>query len=105
MGFVLSGDLGPHTFYTNKNRKLVWFIKAPPLEPPTMWQIRNRNRFRTIAFLWKQLAPADREKWNLAATRAHLRITGYNLFMHHHCTRDESYIITIEHLSEISLRT
>ena len=46
LGFNTQGDLGPWTFYTSKRKGLVFFAKAPPLEPPSLMQNHKRNKFR-----------------------------------------------------------
>ncbi len=102
-GFVLSGDFGPYTFYTNKRGKLVFFIKAPPLEPPSERQIKQRNRWRNGAIGWKALTATSRQKWNDAARKAHTKLTGYNLFMHWTTKGDRLAIATVERQSGIQL--
>jgi len=105
LGLRPTGDLGPLTGYTSKRGKPVWFLKAPPTSPPTGWQIHQRNLFRQIARHWREL-PADvRADWQEAARLAHLNITGYNLFVYFHTSRDRDAIATIEHQTGIQLLT
>jgi len=103
LGFRPSGDLGPLTGYTSKRGKPVWYLKAPPKEPPTGYQIHYRNVFRLVAMAWKGLPTWQRTNWLAAARRASLRITGYNLFLWYYHTRDTAVIRTIEHQTGISL--
>ena len=103
LGWRTQGDLGPWTFYTNRRNRLVWFVKAPPLEPPSEMQTRQRNRFRNVAYIWQSLRPPVRSRWQRAAKRARLAITGYNLFTHYITQLDEPTIHTVERLSGITL--
>lgn len=103
LGLNPTGDLGPLTGYTSKRGKAVWFLKAPPTTPATPYQNHQRNIFRLVAMAWRAL-PADvRQAWLDAAPRAHLRITGYNLFTYWQITRDRPTLRTIEHLAQLEL--
>lgn len=103
LGLNPTGDLGPLTGYTSKRAKPVWFLKAPPTSPPTGWQVKQRNLFRQIARHWTELKPVARANWQTAARRAHLNITGFNLFVYFHAGGDRKVIATVEHQSRISL--
>lgn len=103
MGFYVTGDWGPLTFYTNKRGLLVWFNKAPPLEPPSPAQTSQRNLFRLVAIYWKNLTDAERNQYELASKRASLCMTGYNLFMHFKTTPDDAAKATIEHQTRTTL--
>lgn len=103
LGYNATGDLGPYTFYTSKRKGIVWFVKAPPLEPPTPLQIHQRNKFRLTGYLWRALVAEQREAWRLAQSRASLSITGYNLFTYYVTTGDASAIETIERQTGIDL--
>lgn len=103
LGLRTQGDLGPWTFYTNRRNRLVWFTKAPPLEPPSLMQTIQRNRFRNVAFIWQSLLPVTRERWLLAAKRARLAVTGYNLFTHFITIGSDATIHTVERLSGLRL--
>lgn len=105
LGLNPTGDLGPLTSYTSKRRKPVWFLKAPPTTPPTGWQIKQRNLFRQIARHWNQLTPAARADWETAAKRAHLTITGLNLFVYFHATGNRKVLRTVERQSRLHLIT
>ena len=97
LGFHPSGDLGPLTMYTSRRNKMVAYLKSPPKEPPTYYQIRQRNRFRLAGAAWTALPPATRQEWNTAANRTGAAITGYNLFTYYQLTHDRAAILTIEH--------
>lgn len=96
LGLKIQGDLGPFTCYTNKRGRVVWFLKAPPKEPPTWMQTLQRNIFSYVGWAWAALTPPQREQWELVAKKASLRITGYNLFSYWAITDDEPTIRTIE---------
>jgi len=59
--------------------------------------------FRYAAMAWRGLTPELRARWQLAATRAHLKITGYNLWTYYQVTQDLAPIHTIERLSGLQL--
>lgn len=103
LGFGPTGDLGPLTGYTSKRGKGVWYLKAPPKTPASPWQLRVRNKFRTIAGFWAQLTAAQRNDWAAAGKAAGLNITGYNLFVWYQHTLDAATIATIERQSGINL--
>lgn len=103
LGLRPTGDLGPLTGYTSKRGKPVWFLKAPPKEPPTDVQRHCRNRFRLAAFAWTQLDDQARADWTSAQDLAHLNITGYNLFIYWQLTKDAAAIRTIEHQTGLHL--
>jgi hypothetical protein len=96
LGWRPTGDLADLTAYTSKRGKVVWFLKAPPTTPPTVWQLRQRNRFRLCAYAWKALRPEVRSEWNNAAQRGRLYCTGLNLWMFWNLTRDSTTIRTIQ---------
>lgn len=99
LGFNTQGDLGPWTFYTSKRKGLVFFQKAPPLEPPSRKQIHQRNKFRLAGMIWRSLAAEQRRAWNDCAKKAALQITGYNLFTYYITRDDAAAIETVERLS------
>lgn len=103
LGFNTQGDLGPWTFYTSKRRGLVWFTKAPPLEPPSFLQIHQRNKFRLVGLLWSYLDLQQKADWELASKQARLKITGYNLFTYWVMSGDEETIETIMDNTAIDL--
>jgi len=103
LGFNTQGDLGPWTFYTSKRKGLVWFVKAPPLEPPTLAQTRQRNKFRLAGYVWRSLNAEQQRAWSRAAIAANLRITGYNLFVFWITTQDHPAIHTVERQSNVNL--
>lgn len=103
LGLRPTGDLGPLTAYTSKRGKHVWFLKAPPTCPPTVWQTRQRNKFRLAARAWRALSDAERNEWHRAETRGKLNITAYNLYVYWTLTRDDRAICTIARQTDTNL--
>lgn len=103
LGRNATGDLGHLTAYTSKRHGTVWFDKAPPLEPASPWQLRQRDRFRLAAQAWKSLAPAIRARWHRATRLAGLYIHGYNLWIFWNVTHDREKMRTIERQSGLRL--
>jgi len=103
LGLKIQGDLGPFTCYTSKHGKVVWYLKAPPKEPPTWEQTIERNIFWYVGRAWASLTQPQREQWETVAKRASLRITGYNLFSYFAITDDEPVMQTIERQTKMTL--
>lgn len=103
LGFNPTGDLGPFTIYSSRRHGTVWFIKAPPLKPPSIRQLRQRARFKLAAEAWRALPATKRANWSTAATRARLYLGGYQLWIHWQLKRDRPTIETIERLTNLSL--
>lgn len=99
LGFRPTGDLGPLTIYTARNGKTVYFLKAPPLVPATLFQKRQRQRFKNCARLWWMLTQGERDAWLTAAKTANLYCTGYNLFLYWQTKHDIGTIRTIERIT------
>lgn len=103
LGTVIWGDLGPNTMYRSARHKLVVFAKAPPKTPPSPMQLDLRNAWRAAITAWNALTPAQRATWALAARRACLHCSGFNLWIHWKVVQHEPTIRTIERLSRLSL--
>lgn len=103
MGFHPTGDIGGFTAYTSQRQKVVWFPKAPPEKPPSWFQLRQRNRFRLLGRLWRATPAVDRQLWATAAARAHLSISGHNLWVYYQLTRDRAAIATVERIAHLTL--
>lgn len=99
LGFAPTGDLGPLTIYTAKNGKTVYFLKAPPLVPASLFQTRQRTRFKNAAILWWQLTQEQRNAWLQTAKSANLYCTGYNLWVWWQLRRDVGAIRTLERIT------
>lgn len=103
LGMNPTGDLGPLTAYTSRRHGSVWFTKAPPLEPASDWQRRQRNRFRLAAKAWKELDEETRLRWHRACRAARLYIHGYNLWIWWQLVRHRPTLSTIERVSRCDL--
>ena len=103
LGLSQTGDLGPFTIYTSQRRKPVWFTKSPPQKPPSPNQVFQRSRFTTAAAAWQAMTQAARAAWALAARRAGLYVTGYNLWVWWQLKRDRTTLATIERNSGVTL--
>jgi len=103
LGLKIQGDLGPFTCYTSQRGRIVWFLKAPPKEPATWEQKMRRNVFAFAAQCWQTMEPETRQRWNEAARRANLRISGYNLLTYFISTDDREVLRTIMNQTGIVL--
>jgi len=104
LGILIQGDIGPITMYRSKRGKLVAFAKAPPTEPASPLQRVYRGRWRSIAALWSGLPAATKAAWRQLALQAHLRITGYNLYMYVALTGDDATLETLVRTTGIDPR-
>lgn len=103
IGINPTGDLGGFTAYTSRRAGTVWFVKSPPLTPPTIRQLHQRDRFRLAAQAWRNLDHDTKQNWHLAARRARLYVNGYTLFVWYQLTRARAGLATIERQSAITL--
>lgn len=98
-GWNPTGDWGPLTIYTAKNKKPVLFLKAPPKVPASIRQAFVRGKMTIIAQCWSTLPQADKDNWEAASKKARLRMTGYGLFQWFHWRGDPKTLATIERQS------
>lgn len=77
----IQGDCGPLTLYTSSGTRVVWFPIADIHKLPSQRQIEQRNRLRRVAQDWTALADWQRDLWRDLARRAHVWLTGYNLYV------------------------
>lgn len=82
LGFVVWGDLGPYTMYTNKQGHLVLYLKAPPKVPLTQFQLDQLQAFSAAAVAWHAIPEYKRWNWETLSRRLSLKMTGYNAFTH-----------------------
>jgi len=104
-GWNPTGDFGPLTVYTAKNKKPVMFLKAPPTKPATHRQRFIRDRMGYIGRFWSTLPKDIKDKWERASKLARLRMTGYNLFQWWHWHYNREVLKTIERQTKIQLIT
>lgn len=95
LGFYPHGDFGPYTIYTNKHRKVVRFLRAPPTTPPTWLQRRQRNAWAAVATSWSTMGKPGRDWWNAVAALNHLTISGYNLYVHFWTGRGATTLVAL----------
>jgi hypothetical protein len=102
-GFTLQGDLCGLTTYTNKRRRIVFYPQAPPLSPPTWYQMFYRQQFSNAAAAWSLLDQASRNDYITSCQFVHAKITGYNLWMKTAMTGDDANATAIEQKTGIPL--
>lgn len=99
----IQGDIGPLTLYTSSRGKIVGFLRAPPLNPPTATQEAIRDIFRNAATQWRALTSPQRADWRTVAQRCNLGITGYNLWTWFYRSRELDSIRVLELKAQITL--
>lgn len=62
-----------------------------------------RALWQQTAFVWRQMPPADRQRWLDLARIANLRMTGYALFTWFQRTADAPTIRTLERQTGIQV--
>lgn len=103
LGFDLTGDFAGLTAYTNNAGRAVLYPRASPLNPPSDAQQLQRDAITEAANAWGHLGQETRDKWQQAARRASLRITGYNLWTYWWLRRDTPVIATVSNQTGIDL--
>lgn len=103
LGINVQGDIGPWTCYRNIRRGTTVFLRSPPKEPPSELQSMLRLKWSRIARLWQGISQVERNKWIKVARINRLRISGYNLFLWFHCTRDFGLLKTLTRHAGIEL--
>ncbi len=103
LGLMISGDVGPLTFYTSQRQRHVVFDKRPPLNPASPLQLSNRNQFRVIARAWNGLDQKSRDRWEFVSKRAGCRCNGYHLWVWWQWKQDRKAMRAIERISHIVL--
>lgn len=102
-GFAIQGNIGPFTVYQSKHRKPVWFLTPATSPPPVYARYLQMLKFRHIGYYWTSLTAATKAKWAAIATKANLRISGYNLFVHWYLTHDTAAIETLQRNTGINV--
>jgi hypothetical protein len=80
-GVEFSGDIGDWTCYRTKHGHPTFFLRAPPMEPPSPSQIVQRNRFKTAQHNWKLQTATVKRNWELLTLKSSLCLTGQNLWI------------------------
>jgi len=81
LGLLSWGDIAEFTLYRDRFRQLVIYPKQYPKSTVPAFQRRQRDLFKIAVEKWNSLTNDQRAQWSLAARRASLRMTGYNLFI------------------------
>lgn len=81
-GFIIWGDVNELTVYRDKQGKMIVFPKTWPDKPPSTTQIEQRARMTQAAQAWQDIETYWQSQWDLAARKASLCMTGYNMFVH-----------------------
>lgn len=105
MGYLTNGDLGPYTFYTSHRKRLVVFPKTWPKDPATYHQKLCRDKWRHIAARWQGLDQSTRDLWKEIGRRAHLTISGYNLFVFYMAGKGTGVVETCQRLTGLDVIT
>ena len=103
LGFVQFGDIAELTTYRRPDGRVVIFAKTYPDKPASLKQLADRTRFLAAAVRWRQLAPAQRREWKLAARRASLCMNGRNLHCSAYLSPDAAALATIARQTRTTL--
>lgn len=95
LGFIVSGDIGPSTIYTDRFGKTVEFAKSPPTKPPSPRQAILRDRFRQAQAAYMALTPHLKAEWETLARRSLVVATGQNLYIHFAMVHDYDVLTTL----------
>jgi len=85
-GLFPSGDIGPLTLYTDRDRQVVAYPRAPPTRPPSYMQQRQRRVWEAAAASWRTTPPTARSNWDRVCRANGIPLSGHQLFMHLHTT-------------------
>jgi len=103
IGLRATGDLGPWILWTGRRNRRAIALRSTPTTPPSLLQLRCRARWLAAARAWAGLLPGTRTLWALAARRAGLTISGYNLWMACQLGQRRDIITTIERQTGLTL--
>jgi hypothetical protein len=92
LGFSVTGDMGPYTLYRSHRGKLIFYPRAPALNPPTPLQSVMRQRFKVAAQMWQMMPPSQHQAWERATIKTRLKLTGYDLWVYWWTTRDLPFL-------------
>ena len=95
LGLNIQGDLGRMTIWKRPNHRLVAYLATTPKEPASTLQIAQKERWKTAATMWQALNEATKQNWRDAARHAHLRCSGYALFVWSQVPRHQAALRTI----------
>lgn len=81
IALLASGSISGLVLYTNKNGRIVTYVRTPPTGPPSAKQIQQRARFTTAQAAWSALSAADKAILEQATHILSLPLTGQNLYI------------------------
>lgn len=103
IGLVVSGDLAGMTIYTDRYMRKVWFPQAPPCEPPSPMQVKQRARFAEAMANWNALTDQVKADWEQITLRASLIMTGHNLWVRVSLRGEFKLLATLQRQTGISV--
>lgn len=103
IALTVKGDLAGMTLYTDRLGRKVWFPQAPPKDPPSPLQVKQRARFQTCITNWNALSQTTKQTWENMSLKAHLVMTGHNLFIHVSLRGAFPLLATLQRQTGISL--
>jgi len=103
LGLVSWGDIAELTLYRDRYRQLVVYQKQYPKSIVPFFQGRQRDLFKIAVSNWKKLPNGKKQQWTLAARRASLRMTGYNLYIAATLIPDPPAIATLQRQTKTTL--
>lgn len=103
LGMVVSGDLAGQTIYTDRFMNKVWFPQAPPKEPPTPMQIKQRARFTQAMADWHSQSAQVKADWEAITLKASLVMTGHNLWIRVSLRGEFELLATLQRQTGVSV--
>lgn len=103
IALYVSGDLAGFTMYTDRFMRHIAYPLAPPKEPPTALQLRQRARFTQAITAWHATTQANRDAYEQITLALSLAMTGHNLWIHVALTGDFPVLDTLQRQSGISV--
>jgi hypothetical protein len=81
LGLYPAGDLGELTLYTDRDRQVVCYPRAPPTRPPTFMQQRQRRIWSAAAESWRTEPAEIKTNWDKLCRRNGIPLSGHQLYM------------------------
>jgi hypothetical protein len=103
IGMVVSGDLAGMTIYTDRFCRKVWFPQAPPCEPPSPMQVKQRWRFKQAMANWVAQSDQVKADWEAITLKASLVMTGHNLWIHVSLRMAYQLLSTLSHQTGVTV--
>jgi len=103
LGWIVSGDIGGYTCYTDRHMRKVVFPAAPPKVPRSILQAHQRQFFAIASADWQQLSPETQQAYERASKKLSLPMAGRNLFFSLAFRQDDQLRRTLERQSRETL--